>query len=55
MSFWRGFSVGVFLMFMGVDIWIEFLHGSVTGNWKLLERSLMFDSLILVALILIWE
>ena len=54
MSFWTGFAVGVSCMFMAMDIGTEYLFGKVTGDWKRLEKSLMFDSLILAAMIFLF-
>ena len=56
MSFWTGFTVGVSCMFMAMDIGTEYLFGKVTGDWKRLEKSLRFNSLVLAAMIILfWE
>ena len=55
MSFWIGFAVGVFSVFMGLDLTAAFLKGRASGDWKLMEKTLMFHSAILAVLIFVLE
>jgi len=55
MSFWMGIAVGVFFVFMELDLTAAFLKGRATGDWKLLTRTLMFHSAILAVLIFVLE